>query len=187
VLVMVFLGAIGVNSAPAAAAAPSRATPPAAVAVSAAVSGPLGLPRAPVDGLPWTVPKSDKLPIPSGAMATSFDIEEPVRDRRRGHDYIFERTAGGSAPGPHLAEGGRGRAAPRSRQALRQQGSTRSNGWQRGWAARRGHQSHRAAGGTLPIEDSNISTCGSRDAGCASAGIGEEAAPQTPAPAEVGV
>ncbi len=39
-LVMVFLGAIGVDSAPAAAAAPSPATPPAAVAVSAVVSGP---------------------------------------------------------------------------------------------------------------------------------------------------
>ncbi len=62
-----------------------------AVAGKIDINGAIGLPRAPVDGLPWSVPKADKLLIPGGAMATSFVIEEPVRERRDGHDYIFKK------------------------------------------------------------------------------------------------
>ncbi len=41
-----------------------------------------------VDGLRWAVPKSDKLLIPSGAMATKFVIFDGIRQRRGNRDYI---------------------------------------------------------------------------------------------------
>ena len=49
------------------------------------------LPSARVDGLRWAVPKTDRLLIPSGAMATKFVIFDPVRQRRGNRDYIMNK------------------------------------------------------------------------------------------------
>ena len=49
------------------------------------------LPSARVDGLRWAVPKTDRLLIPSGAMATKFVIFDPVRQRRGSRDYIMNK------------------------------------------------------------------------------------------------
>ena len=46
------------------------------------------LPSASVDGLRWAIPKTDRLLIPSGAMATKFVILDAVRQRRGSRDYI---------------------------------------------------------------------------------------------------
>jgi murein DD-endopeptidase MepM/ murein hydrolase activator NlpD len=54
-----------------------------------------GLPRVAyprVDGLPWAIPKTDKLLVPTGVVAARFDIVDVVRERRDGRDYIFEKT-----------------------------------------------------------------------------------------------
>ena len=49
------------------------------------------LPSARVDGLRWAIPKTDRLLIPSGAMATKFVILDPVRQRRGSRDYIMNK------------------------------------------------------------------------------------------------
>jgi murein DD-endopeptidase MepM/ murein hydrolase activator NlpD len=49
------------------------------------------LPSARVDGLRWAIPKTDRLMIPSGAMATKFVIFDPVRQRRGSRDYIMNK------------------------------------------------------------------------------------------------
>jgi murein DD-endopeptidase MepM/ murein hydrolase activator NlpD len=49
------------------------------------------LPSARVDGLRWAIPKTDRLLIPSGAMATKFVILDPVRQRRGTRDYILNK------------------------------------------------------------------------------------------------
>ncbi len=46
------------------------------------------LPSASVDGLRWAIPKTDRLLIPGGAMATKFVILDAVRQRRGSRDYI---------------------------------------------------------------------------------------------------
>jgi murein DD-endopeptidase MepM/ murein hydrolase activator NlpD len=49
------------------------------------------LPSARVDGLRWAVPKTDRLMIPGGAMATKFVISDAVRQRRGSRDYIMNK------------------------------------------------------------------------------------------------
>jgi murein DD-endopeptidase MepM/ murein hydrolase activator NlpD len=49
------------------------------------------LPSARVDGLRWAIPKTDRLLIPSGAMATKFVILDAVRQRRGSRDYIMNK------------------------------------------------------------------------------------------------
>ena len=49
------------------------------------------LPSARIDGLRWAIPKTDRLMIPSGAMATKFVILDPVRQRRGTRDYILNK------------------------------------------------------------------------------------------------
>jgi len=49
------------------------------------------LPSARVDGLRWAIPKSDRLLIPSGAMATRFTLLDDVRQRRGNRDYIHNK------------------------------------------------------------------------------------------------
>lgn len=51
----------------------------------------LRLPSARVDGLRWAMPKTDRLLIPAGAMATKFIILDAVRQRRGNRDYIMNR------------------------------------------------------------------------------------------------
>jgi murein DD-endopeptidase MepM/ murein hydrolase activator NlpD len=51
----------------------------------------IGLPSAVVDGLRWAVPKTDRLVVPSGAMATKFVVLDPVRQRRGSRDYIMNK------------------------------------------------------------------------------------------------
>jgi murein DD-endopeptidase MepM/ murein hydrolase activator NlpD len=46
------------------------------------------LPSARVDGLRWAIPKTDRLLISGGAMATKFVILDAVRQRRGSRDYI---------------------------------------------------------------------------------------------------
>ena len=46
------------------------------------------LPSAGVDGLRWAIPKTDRLLIPGGPMATKFVILDAVRQRRGSRDYI---------------------------------------------------------------------------------------------------
>jgi murein DD-endopeptidase MepM/ murein hydrolase activator NlpD len=49
----------------------------------------LRLPAARVDGLRWAVPKTDKLVVPSGAVATKSYISDGIRQRRAGNrEYI---------------------------------------------------------------------------------------------------
>ena len=70
------------------------------IAIAALVTGSddaqrSGLPRVAyprVDGLPWAMPKTDKLLIPGGVVAARFDIADVVREHRDGRDYIFEKT-----------------------------------------------------------------------------------------------
>jgi murein DD-endopeptidase MepM/ murein hydrolase activator NlpD len=52
---------------------------------------PITLPSARVDGLRWAIPKTDRLLIPSGAMATKFVILDAVRQRRGSRDYIMNK------------------------------------------------------------------------------------------------
>lgn len=55
---------------------------------------PLGsfrLPSVRVDGLRWAIPKTERLRIPSGAMATKFVILDAVRQRRGNRDYIHNK------------------------------------------------------------------------------------------------
>jgi murein DD-endopeptidase MepM/ murein hydrolase activator NlpD len=49
------------------------------------------LPPATVDGLRWSVPKVDRLLLPSGAVAAIHTIEDRVRERRAGRDYIHPK------------------------------------------------------------------------------------------------
>ena len=49
------------------------------------------LPSARVDGLRWAIPKTDRLRIPGGAMATKFVIFDAVRQRRGNRDYILNK------------------------------------------------------------------------------------------------
>jgi murein DD-endopeptidase MepM/ murein hydrolase activator NlpD len=49
------------------------------------------LPTAPFDGLRWAIPKTDRLLIPSGAMATKFVILDAMRQRRGNRDYILNK------------------------------------------------------------------------------------------------
>ena len=51
----------------------------------------LRLPSARVDGLRWAIPKTDRLLIPSGAMATKFIVLDAVRQRRGSRDYIMNK------------------------------------------------------------------------------------------------
>lgn len=48
-------------------------------------------PTANVDGLHWAIPKSDRLVIPSGAVATLSHIPDRVRQRRGNREYIVYR------------------------------------------------------------------------------------------------
>ena len=52
---------------------------------------PCACPSARVDGLRWAVPKTDRLLIPSGAMATKFVILDRIRQRRGNRDYIMNK------------------------------------------------------------------------------------------------
>src|SRR5207342_3753128 len=49
------------------------------------------LPSARTDGLRWAIPKTDRLMIPSGAMATKFVILDPVRQKRGTREYIHNK------------------------------------------------------------------------------------------------
>src|SRR5215468_5982290 len=51
----------------------------------------LRLPSARVDGLRWAIPKTDRLLIPSGAMATKFVILDAMRQRRGNREYILNK------------------------------------------------------------------------------------------------
>ena len=53
--------------------------------------GSLQLPTARIDGLRWAIPKTDRLLIPSGAMATKFVILDAIRQRRGNRDYILNK------------------------------------------------------------------------------------------------
>jgi murein DD-endopeptidase MepM/ murein hydrolase activator NlpD len=53
--------------------------------------GTLQLPTARIDGLRWAIPKTDRLLIPSGAMATKFVILDAMRQRRGNRDYILNK------------------------------------------------------------------------------------------------
>src|SRR5215475_438021 len=53
--------------------------------------GSLQLPTARIDGLRWAIPKTDRLLIPSGAMATKFVILDAMRQRRGNRDYILNK------------------------------------------------------------------------------------------------
>ncbi len=44
-----------------------------------------------VDGLRWAIPKTDRLIVPTGAMATKFIILDAVRQRRGNRDYIMNK------------------------------------------------------------------------------------------------
>jgi murein DD-endopeptidase MepM/ murein hydrolase activator NlpD len=52
---------------------------------------PFQLPSARVDGLRWATPKTDRLLIASGAMATKFVILDAMRQRRGNRDYILNK------------------------------------------------------------------------------------------------
>ncbi|MDX2202111.1 MAG: M23 family metallopeptidase [Hyphomicrobiaceae bacterium] len=66
-----------------------------------------------VDGLRWAVPKTDRLLVPTGAMATKFIILDAVRQRRGNRDYImnkpYARIAARLAP---LSKADAGRVPP---------------------------------------------------------------------------
>jgi murein DD-endopeptidase MepM/ murein hydrolase activator NlpD len=48
----------------------------------------LRLSTARVDGLRWALPKTDKLVVPSGAVATTSYIADPIKERRGHRDYL---------------------------------------------------------------------------------------------------
>ena len=48
----------------------------------------LRLPTARVDGLRWSLPKTDKLVLPSGAVATASFIPDSIKERRGTRDYL---------------------------------------------------------------------------------------------------
>ena len=56
-------------------------------------NAPLALrrPVAKIDGLRWAVPKTDKLVVPSGAMATRSYIPDGIRQRRGNREYILNK------------------------------------------------------------------------------------------------
>ena len=64
----------------------------------------LRLPAAKIDGLRWSVPKADKLVVPSGAVATRSYIPDGIRQRRGNREYILQkyyvRLVAGLAPVP---------------------------------------------------------------------------------------
>ena len=80
------------------------------------------LPSARVDGLRWAIPKTDRLLIPSGAMATKFVILDAMRQRRGNRDYILNKPYARLVArlAPHHQGGGAERPALQSVQALRQ-------------------------------------------------------------------
>ncbi|HRD78572.1 MAG TPA: M23 family peptidase, partial [Hyphomicrobiaceae bacterium] len=45
----------------------------------------------PSDGLNWALPKSDRLNVITGAASTRFIIHEPVRQVRKGNEYLHNR------------------------------------------------------------------------------------------------
>lgn len=51
----------------------------------------LRLPAAKVDGLRWAIPKTDKLVLPTGAIATRSYIPDGIRQRRGNRDYILQK------------------------------------------------------------------------------------------------
>lgn len=51
----------------------------------------LRLPAARVDGLRWAVPKTDKLVVPTGAVATRSYIPDGIRQRRGNREYILNK------------------------------------------------------------------------------------------------
>jgi murein DD-endopeptidase MepM/ murein hydrolase activator NlpD len=56
-------------------------------------NAPLALrrPVAKIDGLRWAVPKTDKLVVPSGAVATRSYIPDGIRQRRGNREYILNK------------------------------------------------------------------------------------------------
>ncbi len=60
-----------------------------------------------IEGLNWSIPKSDRIQITSGATSTRFVIHETVKMRRNGRDYIqakpFVRLVARLAPPPESA------------------------------------------------------------------------------------
>jgi murein DD-endopeptidase MepM/ murein hydrolase activator NlpD len=48
----------------------------------------LRLPTARIDGLRWALPKTDKLVIPSGAVATTSYIPDPIKEKRGQREYL---------------------------------------------------------------------------------------------------
>jgi murein DD-endopeptidase MepM/ murein hydrolase activator NlpD len=54
-------------------------------------ASPQGRPSTRADGLGWAVAKADKLLIPTGAVATTFIIEDPIRRRQGGREIILEK------------------------------------------------------------------------------------------------
>ena len=56
-----------------------------------APESPQGRPSTRADGLGWAVAKADKLLIPSGAVATTFVIEDPIRRRQGGREVVLEK------------------------------------------------------------------------------------------------
>ena len=44
-----------------------------------------------VDGLPWSLPKSDRLQPMTGAMSTKFIVQESIRQRKGARDYIHNK------------------------------------------------------------------------------------------------
>jgi murein DD-endopeptidase MepM/ murein hydrolase activator NlpD len=53
--------------------------------------GALRLPAARVDGLRWAMPKTDKLVVPSGAVATRSYISDGIKQRRGNREYIANK------------------------------------------------------------------------------------------------
>lgn len=52
---------------------------------------PAALAMARVDGLAWSLPKSDRLQPLSGAMSTKFIVQESIRQRKGARDYIHNK------------------------------------------------------------------------------------------------
>jgi murein DD-endopeptidase MepM/ murein hydrolase activator NlpD len=52
---------------------------------------PAALAMARVDGLAWSLPKSDRLQPMSGAMSTKFIVQESIRQRKGTRDYIHNK------------------------------------------------------------------------------------------------
>ena len=49
----------------------------------------LRLPTSRMDGLRWAIPKTDKMMIPTGAIAMKSDIAEPIKQRRDKREYTL--------------------------------------------------------------------------------------------------